>query len=276
MSKLSFKLLPPGDVAHERRMRRQRVQSCPRLESLEGRVMMSTFQVNTTLDTMAVNLRTGKDATGHISLRSAIMAADARGGSNTIDLRNGTYNLTIAGANDDASATGDLDITGNLTIKGSGSRRTIIDGNNLDRVIEVLHGKVTISGVTIRHGMAKLGGGIFNSGGQVSLSSVMVAENRAVGADGAVGNGGGLLGGAGGNGGNGLAGLGGGIFNGAGSLSISKSTISANQSIGGNGGQGGNGGLDQGLSQADDDGQNGIGRAAGHGGDGAAARWRYL
>ena len=79
---------------------------------------MSTFRVNTTLDTVAVNLRRGKDATGHISLRSAIMAADARGGSNTIILRSGTFTLTIAGANEDASATGDLDLTGNLTIKG--------------------------------------------------------------------------------------------------------------------------------------------------------------
>ena len=126
------------------------MRSCPRLEQLEGRIVMSTFRVNTTLDTVAVNLRTGKDATGHISLRSAIMAADARGGSNTINLPSGTYTLTIAGANEDASATGDLDITSNLTIKGSGSSSTIIDGNNLDRVIQVLQGKATISGVTIR------------------------------------------------------------------------------------------------------------------------------
>ena len=59
--------------------------------------MLSTFQVNTTLDTVAVDLRTGKDATGHISLRSAIMAADASGGSSTIKLGKGTYTLTIAG-----------------------------------------------------------------------------------------------------------------------------------------------------------------------------------
>ncbi len=70
------------------------------------------------------------------------MAADARGGSNTINLPSGTYTLTIAGANEDASATGDLDITSNLTIKGAGSSNTIIDGNSLDRVIQVLQGKV--------------------------------------------------------------------------------------------------------------------------------------
>ena len=208
---------------------------------------MSTFQVNTTLDTVAVDLRTGKDATGHISLRSAIMAADAKGGSNTISLKSGTYTLTIAGANEDASATGDLDITGNLTIKGAGSSRTIIDGNSLDRVIEVLHGKVNISGVALENGVANEGAGLMNLGGQVTLSSVVVTENRAEGNSGAQGafgisshGGNGTDGGAGSDG---TAARGGGIFNGAGaSLNISKTTITGNQAFGGDGGRGGDGG----------------------------------
>lgn len=89
-----------------------------RLEWLEDRVVLSTFKVNTTLDTVAVSLKTGKDASGSISLRSAIMAADAHGGKNTIVLPSGTFKLTIAGAGEDAAATGDLDITRNLTING--------------------------------------------------------------------------------------------------------------------------------------------------------------
>ncbi len=167
--------------------KRPGVRTSPRLEPLEVRALLSTFVVDTTRDTAAVNIRTGKDATGHISLRSAIMAADASGGSNTIKLRNGTYTLTIAGANEDASATGDLDITGNITITGSGSRGTIIDGNNLDRVIEVLSGKVNISGLTIRHGIANTGGGLLNNGGRVTLRSVAVVENRALGVSGSKG-----------------------------------------------------------------------------------------
>ena len=46
-------------------------RSRPGLELLEQRVTPSTFHVNSLLDTVAVNLKTGKDASGHISLRSA-------------------------------------------------------------------------------------------------------------------------------------------------------------------------------------------------------------
>ncbi len=150
----------------------------PDLEGLEGRVVLSTFRVNTTLDTVAVDLKTGKDAAGHVSLRSAIMAADAQGGTNKIILPAGTFLLTLAGANEDNDATGDLDIKANVSIKGRGAGNTVIDGNNLDRVIQVLSGKVSITGVTIQHGrVTGDGGGILNSGGQVGLDAVVVANN---------------------------------------------------------------------------------------------------
>ena len=136
------------------RMRRLR----PALEALEGRVVLSTFHVNTFADTVAVNLKTGKDATGHVSLRSAIMAADANpNSSDTIVLPAGTYNLTIAPTGNDGSSSGDLDILVNnkLTIKGSTKGgQTIINGNNLDRVFFTESGNVAISNVVIEHGQA--------------------------------------------------------------------------------------------------------------------------
>ena len=49
----------------------------PSIEGLESRIVLSTFKVNTLLDTVAVDLKTGKDASGHISLRSAIQAANS-------------------------------------------------------------------------------------------------------------------------------------------------------------------------------------------------------
>jgi hypothetical protein len=221
----SVKPLEKGD-------KRRHVRSCPRLESLEGRTLLSSFRVNTTLDTVAVSLQTGKDATGHISLRSAIMAADATAGSSTITLPKGTFKLTLAGANEDASATGDLDITNSLTIKGVSSRKTIIDGENLDRVFEIHKGNVSISGVTIQHGLASVGGGLLNSGGQVSLSSVAVLQNRAIG--GAIAQESNATGAAI----NGTNGMGGGIYNASGSVSISNSTIAGNQAQGSDGGRG--------------------------------------
>ena len=72
--------------------------------------------------------------------------------------------LGITGPNEDAGATGDLDITDDLTVNGAGAGTTIIDGGALDRVFHVLSGTVGISSVTIRNGAAAnaspfLGGG---------------------------------------------------------------------------------------------------------------------
>src|SRR5262245_51548314 len=125
MITLPFQSSRPDGVQREGKNRRRTVRSHPHLETLESRVVLSTFRVNTTLDTVAVNLRTGKDATGHVSLRSAIMAADARGGPSTINLRSGTYRLTIDTISKDSAAIGDLDLTGKITIKGAGSRTTV-------------------------------------------------------------------------------------------------------------------------------------------------------
>ena len=276
MWKLPFGLSRPNNLGSKGENSRRRPRSCPRLERLEERIALSAFQVNTTLDTVAVNLSTGRDAAGHVSLRSAIMAANAQGGSNTINLPGGTYKLTIAGANEDADRTGDLDITSNLTISGAGASGTVIDGNNLDRVIHVLRGATTISGVTIENGLASLGlgGGLYN-GGQVTLSSVVVTGNRAIGRSaGAGANGSNVFGGNGGDGGDGSSNgtgelaAGGGIYN-AGSLSISNSTISANKAIGGDGGKGGSGGSGFGLDRTVGNGQSihgGNGRIGGDGG----------
>ncbi len=242
----------------------------PGLENLESRIVPSTFKVNTTLDTVAVNLRTGKDASGHISLRSAIQAANSRPNADTILLPKGTLTLTIGGANENASATGDLDIKSNVSISGKGSTKTIIDAAAIDRVLQILSGKVLISGVTIEHGRANDGGGVLNSGGKVALTADLIANNLAEG-----GNGGNGTNGTGnGSGGGGFAGgaaFGGGISNESGSLTISRSTIVANQAIGGTGGNGGSGGFMQGIDgTGSGNGQAAIGGKGGSGGTGGA------
>jgi CSLREA domain-containing protein len=143
----------------------------------------ATITVNTTDDEL--------NSDGDCSLREAIQAANtdaavdactAGSGADTIDVPAGTYTLSIAGAGEDANATGDLDITDDLTINGAGAPTTIIDGGALDRVFDVdpnvVSITVEISSLTIDNGSADLGGGILNSGA-LTLSGSTVSGNTA-------------------------------------------------------------------------------------------------
>ena len=98
----------------------------------------------TSISTLLAN----KGADGFISLREAVIASNNTSGNDTINLAAGTYTLTIAGAGDDSSATGDIDIQTNITIAGAGMASTIISGGGIDRVIEVDGtGNLTLSDV---------------------------------------------------------------------------------------------------------------------------------
>ena len=78
------------------------------------------------------------------------MEANALPGADYITVPQGTYSLTIGGANEDAAATGDLDITDDLDILGADERSTIIDGGGLDRVFEIFGPTVVgVSGLTL-------------------------------------------------------------------------------------------------------------------------------
>jgi len=81
---------------------------------------------------------TTEDDGGPGSLRQAIIDANLTVAADTINLPDGTYTLTLGGAGEDAAASGDLDITENLTIVGDGQDTTIIDGNELDRVFHII------------------------------------------------------------------------------------------------------------------------------------------
>lgn len=167
------------------------------------------------------------DGSGTCTLRAAIQAANATPNiADTINLPAGTYFLTLSGTDEDAAATGDLDITDELTITGAGSDSTIIDGKSNDRVFHVMSGvKVTISGVTIQHGVVHggIGGGIYNQGGTLTVDNSILTLNE-------VDNSGVNL--TGGNGG--------GVYN-SGTMTITASDINsnvANTTIAGGGGGG--------------------------------------
>ena len=118
---------------------------------------------------------------GMCTLRAAIMEANALIGADTILLPEATYDLTILGADEDACATGDLDITEDLTILGSGGTITMVHAFGLgDRVLDVYFGagSVSISGVYLSGGEADNGGGIRNYA-SLELTDVTLASNEA-------------------------------------------------------------------------------------------------
>ena len=153
-----------------------------------------TITVNTTIDEYG--------AGANCSLREAVQSANnnanfggcALSGTQpfTINLGAGTFQLTIAGANEDVNATGDLDIRASGTIiAGAGAASTTIQQTTADRVIDInptvaASFSAGISNLRITGGNASGtfgGGGIIygdsNGGGTLTLNGVTVDGNTA-------------------------------------------------------------------------------------------------
>jgi len=131
---------------------------------------------------------------GTASIRAAIQEANASPCDNGVilNLGFGIYGLALGGQGEDAAATGDLDITGYLRIRGVGIDETFIDANSVDRVFEVHPGATLIlSDLTIREGIGD-GAGIRNRG-NLALHRVKITNNSGSGGAGAVRNDGRML-----------------------------------------------------------------------------------
>ena len=191
-----------------------------------GGVSPAVFTVNTPFDTFAINLTTGQDSTGHVSLRSALQAANAATGSSTIILAAGNYQFTQPLA----SGGGQISISGNVQIMGAGAASTVIDANDLDRAFNVLTGgDLLLDGLTIENGSVTGAGGGVSNAGTLSLIDCVFSDNQATGASGT-----GALANPAPAGGS-VNGFGGAIWN-SGTLSITDTTFSDNMAIGGKGG----------------------------------------
>ncbi|MBD2702656.1 hypothetical protein IC229_18565 [Spirosoma sp. BT702] len=131
------------------------------LLSLSGRAQ--NYTVTTTMD--------GTSASGTVNLRGAILAADAAGGSHTITVPAGTYNLTLG-----AIVFGNK--AQNIIINGAGPNSTIINmagtGNNQDRIFminppgTISNIQTSITGIKFTNGRLKsdtFGGGAIVAGG---------------------------------------------------------------------------------------------------------------
>jgi hypothetical protein len=200
-----------------------------------------TVTVDTTTDSNDAAYQACTDAPNDCSLRGAVSRFNHVPSTEaTILLPSGTYTLTIAGPGEDANDTGDLDVKwGNTTIVAAGASETVIDGDQLDRVLHVhLGAGAEVWHVTLTNGKAPdgasdpfgngqagaPGGGVYNAG-FTTLAECTITNNAA---------------GSGGAGGHG-----GGIYN-AGAMALRDSTVAGDAAgVGGSardGGQGGHGG----------------------------------
>ncbi|AHY45609.1 CSLREA domain [Rubrobacter radiotolerans] len=196
----------------------------------------ATFTVNSAEDAPDTNPGDGACATvgGDCTLRAAVQETNALAGADAVNVPAGDYALTVrnadvdpisapGGAPENASATGDLDVTGELTLSGAGADATTVDAAQvLDRVLDVRPGaRATVSGLTLTGGnggtsatlpvpplgSAQRGGGVQN-GGTLALDLARVSANNAD--------------------------FGGGVSN-SGSLTVRRSTVEGNRAFFGGG-----------------------------------------
>jgi hypothetical protein len=127
------------------------------------------------------------------SLREAVIDANAAPGADTITLAAGTYELQIAGPDENLAANGDLDLTGSVTITGAGRATTTVDANGAatgERVFDVPNlgpGAISVdmSSLTLTGATAVTGSGMRVDGlapnftPNVTLTDVAVSGNTA-------------------------------------------------------------------------------------------------
>jgi CSLREA domain-containing protein len=159
-----------------------------------------TFRVNTTVDAVDASPGDGVCATAQekCSLRAAVIEADLGQGGDTILLPAGRFRLTIApplspviqdfGDPARDPLNGDLNVLMPTTIKGAGMRRTVVDGNHVDRVFS-LHADSTVQDLTVTGGdpherevpTTTGGGGIGNDGNSLLLRVLVTGNTAAYG-----------------------------------------------------------------------------------------------
>src|SRR5262249_48216159 len=228
----------------------RRLAFTPRLEVLEDRTVPSTFLVESLADS------------GPGSLRQAVQDANEQPGADRI-LFTGQAHGTITPG-------GQLDVTDDLEIRGPGAELVAVSGKDESRVFAISRGVTAfLAGLTIAHGHAEDGGGIYNAGTLI-VTHCTLSANKALGGEGGHARGGAIfnaagalltvthselsnnqaVGGDGGLGVTGGEGAGGAIYNLDATLTVSHSTFTGNQAVGGNNSAGAGGGIGNGGALA--------------------------
>lgn len=145
----------------------------------------ATFLANDLTDAVDVAPGNGVCATarGTCTLRAAIQEANALAGPDQVTLAAGVHELSLAGADEDQGATGDLDVLDDLTIAGANAYLAVIDANGIDRVLDQAPdgppGTLILRDLTLRGGdVAGRGGGLRHAYA-VDAARIIVTGNRA-------------------------------------------------------------------------------------------------
>ncbi len=166
----------------------------------------ATFTVQTLLDAADAAVGDGicssPLAGTPCTLRAAVQEANALAGADRIELPAGTTLLSVAGAGENLTATGDLDLLDDVEIEGAGETSTIVDGALLDRIFDLRPTaaplRLSLRRLTLRGGLAaglaEPGGCLRNpASGEVELYRVTFTDCRSNGG-GAIVNGGAVRG----------------------------------------------------------------------------------
>ena len=205
-----------------------------------------SFFTDTSIPTINVNSFADNliSGDGLVTLREAVIAANTGGTTDlgetgtAIALPAGTFELSLAGAFEDAAARGDLDITSEITIRGAGEGLTTIDANEIDRVFHVLgSGNLTLEDVTITGGKDSFhGGGILIDPGSVATVTNSTIANNTAPSGGGIQNSGTLTVVGSDLSNNSSTGGAGGAIRNSGNLTVSNSSIFDNYALTGGGG----------------------------------------
>ena len=134
---------------------------------------------------------------GLLSLREAVIAANANAGADSINLSAGTYTLTIASAGTDELKE-HLNITDSLSIVGAGAGLTFIDGGNTFKIAEYEATAITnsLSNLTLQNGFETGNAGaidIDDAATSLTITDVEIIDSTSSSRGGAIHNSGTLI-----------------------------------------------------------------------------------